>query len=282
MITFARRRRRPAATYRVGLCAAALSVVSLVAAGCGLTDDAEATINRSPTLVEKGALTVCTNMPYPPFEFMQDGKAVGFDIDLVKEVAKAMKVRTVIVPMGFDVIESGQALNNGRCDVAVAALTINGDRARVLDFSSPYFNAEQAMVVSSVSGIDSLDDLSGLRIAVQEGSTGEIYVTDNAPRDAEIVPFGETSEIDAALSAGEVEAAVYDNVVVDEALSRNPEFEIAERFDTVEQYGMAVKKNSNVELLRTINRVLAEIQAPGDARYDTIYTRWIGERASEQ
>jgi polar amino acid transport system substrate-binding protein len=255
----------------------------LVVAGCGFDfgeDEGAASIEPDPKFVEAGTLTVCTSIPYEPFEFTQDGKPVGFDIDLANEVAKRLDRRPEIVSRDFETIQSGQVLNDGTCDVAVAALTISGDRARVMDFSSPYFNAGQAMVVRDGSGITTLEDLSGLTIGVQGGSTGELYVTDNAPPDAEIVPLKDPAQLEAALSDGQVDAAILDYTIVGDVISRNPDFEAPRRFDTGEQYGMAVKKNSNVDLLRIINEVLADLQAgPG---YDAIYNKWFRGAASNQ
>lgn len=255
--------------------AAAAAAVAMVAASCGaFGEESEGSTDPAPKFIEEGALTVCTSLGYPPFEFTENGKPVGFDIDLANRVAQSLDLRMKVVNVDFDHIQSGQVLNNGRCDVAVAALTINGERARVLDFSSPYFNAKQAMVVREDSGISSLDELDGLDIGVQEGTTGQIYVTDHAPSDAEIIPYQDPPEIDDALSTGELDAAIYDNTVVDDVISRHSEFEVAAEFDTGEQYGMAVKKNSNVDLLRIINEVLAELRA--GKGYDAIYNKWIG------
>ena len=100
----------------------------------------------------------------------------------------------------FDAITSGDSLNSGACDVAISAMTISGERARVLDFSSPYFDASQAMVVTKDSGLNSLEDLSGRKIGVQAGTTGELYVTDNAEADTEIVPLDDAAAMDDALA----------------------------------------------------------------------------------
>ncbi len=249
-------------------------VVCLAVAACA-EDDTAGVAAPEPVLVEEGSLTVCTSLPYEPFEFRKDGETVGFDIDLASQVAEELRLAPRIVNADFDAIQSGELLNDGRCDVAIAGMTITGDRARVVDFSSPYFNAAQAMVVGPGSGVSSLEDLGGLKIAVQSGTTGELYLTDNAPNDAEIVTFEDASDVDAALRDGEVTAAVYDNTVVGDVTARNPEFEVAAEFDTGEQYGMAVKKNGNVELLRTINAVLAQLDASGG--YDELYRKWFGK-----
>ena len=80
--------------------------------------------------------------------------------------------------------------------------------------------------------------------------------------------------MDEALETGEVDAAVYDNTVVGDVIARNPDFKVATEFDTGEQYGMAVKKDGNVDLLRSINDVLADLKADGG--YDKIYATWFG------
>jgi polar amino acid transport system substrate-binding protein len=254
--------------------ACALLVLAAGLAGCGSDDDPATTAALDPKVVKSGTLTVCTSFPYPPFEFKEDGKPAGFDIDLANEVAKELELEPTILNEDFDAIGSGQLLNEGKCDVAIAGLTITGERARVLDFSSPYFDAAQAMVVKRGSGLNSLDDLGGGKIGVQEGTTGELYVTDNAPSDTEIVAFNLASEVDTALAQGDIDAGVYDNTVVGDVVSRNPDFEVAAEFDTGEQYGMAVKKNGSVDLLRFINNVLADLKANGG--YDKIYNRWFG------
>lgn len=256
---------------------AAVVLLALVTAGCGTLrgddTDAEGSTAREPDVIQPGTLTVCTSLPYEPFEFEQGGKTVGFDIDLATEVAERLDLKPVFLDEDFDAIASGQLLNEGTCDVAAAGLTITGDRARVLDFSSPYFNSAQALVVQAGSGIASLDDLAETRIAVQSGTTGETYLTDNAPGDAEIVPYNNPSKMAAAVSSGDVAAALFDNTVVGD-VTADGALEVATEFDTGEQYGMAVKKNAAVDLLRTINDVLAELQENGG--YDEIYAKWFG------
>jgi polar amino acid transport system substrate-binding protein len=259
---------------RLAAVVASLLAVSVGLAGCGSEEAPQTSAPLDPQVVEPGSLTVCTSFPYAPFEFRQKGEPTGFDIDLAKAVADELGVELVVVNADFeDDIQSGAMLNAGECDVAIAAMTITGERARVLDFSSPYFDTAQAMVVVKGSGLKTLDDLSGAKIGVQEGSTSELYVTDNAPDDAEIVAFADASEVDAALQDGDVDAGIYDSTVVGPVVSRNDDFEIAAEFETGEQYGMAVKKNGSVDLLRFINDVLANLRADGG--YDKIYDRWF-------
>jgi polar amino acid transport system substrate-binding protein len=245
-----------------------------VAAGCAADDGVGVGAIPAPQVIEKGTLTVCSDMPYEPFESIEKGKPVGFDIDLIREVATDLDLSLDVRDTDFDAIQSGDALNSSRCDLAISAMTITGERARVLDFSSPYFDASQALVVAKGSGIDSLDDLAGRRIGVQGGTTGELYVTDNAPSRAEVMPLEDAAAMEDALTARTVDAAVYDNTVVGDVVTNNPDLVVAAEFDTGEQYGMAVKKNGNVDLLRSINKVLVDLEQNGG--YDKIYAAWFG------
>lgn len=263
----------PAMVHRVvgSACAALLLAVGLAA--CGSDGGGTTTAALDPQVIRPGTLTVCTSFGYPPFEFKQDGKPAGFDIDLADEVARRLGLKAVFVNAKFDDIQSGQALNEGKCDVAAAGISIRGDRARVLDFSSPYFDAAQAMVVRQGSAVSSIDDLAGRKVGVQDGSTSQLYVSDNAPKTADIVAFNTVAQVTDAIRRGTVDAGVYDNTVVGDVVAHNPRFAVADEFQTGEQYGMAVKKDSSVDLLRFINNVLADLKASG--RYDQIYDRWI-------
>ena len=258
---------------RTAAAAAGLLLLGFGLAGCGGEADA-GPAPLDPTLIKSGRLTVCTSLPYEPFEFKEKGEFVGFDIDLATAVAKRLKVRPVFVDTDFDGIASGAPLNAGTCDVAAAGLTITGERARVLDFSSPYFDAAQTMVVPAGSGVTSLDELADQKIGVQTGTTGELYVRDNAPSSVEVVTIDDLSEIASSMARGDIDAAFYDNTVVKDVLSENPDFEVAADFNTGEQYGMAVRKDGSTDLLRTINDVLAELVEKG--KYDEIYQTWFG------
>lgn len=259
---------------------AILAVAMLGLSACAAAEGSTEISTPSPSLIRDSTLTVCTSYPYEPFEFERGGEVVGFDIDLVGEVAKELGVDVAYVNEDFQDIESGELLNANFCDIGVAAFSIDGDRARVVDFSSPYFNAAQVMVVQKGSGIKDLNGTAGGRIAVQQGTTGETYANDFAPPNTQIVKFASAEDVDSALSGGTVDAGIYDNNVVGGAIERYPNFEVVAEFDTGEQYGMAVKKDGNVDLLRVVNQVLADIQDNG--RYDEIYQTWFGKNKVQQ
>ena len=269
---------RPAPrTSPARLTAAALSSVALLAtlSACGGSasgSSADALTEVSP--VFKGVLTVCTDSPYAPFVYEEKGKLVGFDVDLGRAVAHALDVDLDVLDVPFDDITSGEALNNDVCDVAISAMTITGERARVLDFSSPYFDAKQALIAPRGSGMYELTDLAGMRVGVQKDTTGETYMSDFAPETTEVIAFDDAAGLQAALAAGELDAAMLDNTASGQFVSENPSLKLSREFDTGEQYGMAVKKDGNIPLLRRINDTLAKMREDGS--YDKIYAKYFG------
>jgi polar amino acid transport system substrate-binding protein len=225
------------------------------------------------SFVYDGALTVCSDIPYEPFEFKKNGQFTGFDVDLVNEIAKDFDVQLDMVDVAFDDITSGKVLNEEVCDLAVSAMTITGERARVLDFSSPYFDAKQVMVTTKGSGLADLASLAGRKVGVQGETTGETYVRDFAPDTAQVVPYEDAALLEQALLDGSVDAIVLDNTISGPMTEKNPRLRVAREFDTGEQYGMAVRKDGNIPLLRRINDALTELRA--DGTYEKIYNTYF-------
>jgi polar amino acid transport system substrate-binding protein len=264
---------RPLNVRTVAVAAVALLSLSACATGGDRTET-----ESGAKLIEQGALTVCTHLPYKPFQFNQGGQVVGFDVDIMDLVAEDLGVQQKIVNTPFEGIQSGQSLNTAQCDAAAAGMTITEDRAKVLDFSDPYFEATQALLVQKGSGITDLDDLAGRSLAVQEGTTGAIYAEENAPEGTEIRTFEDLALLTTAVKTGQVDAGINDNGVLYDYVQTNPDTEVATEFDTGEQYGFAVQKGQNDQLLATINDVLAK--AKQDGTYDEIYRKWFGNAPS--
>jgi polar amino acid transport system substrate-binding protein len=256
---------------------AAAAAAALALSGCA-TDTETTTTESGANLVEAGTLTVCTHLPYEPFQHTEGGEVVGFDVDLMDLVAEELGVEQKIFDTPFEGIQSGQALNTGKCDVAAAGMTITEERARVIDFSDPYFNATQALLVKKDSGIDSLEALSGKSLAIQEGTTGALYAQENAPDDVELRSFEDLALLQTAVKTGQVDAGINDNGVLYDYVKDNPELDVSTEFDTGEEYGFAVKKDGNDVLLETVNEVLATAQE--DGTYDEIYEKWFGDAPS--
>ena len=215
-------------TSRILTSAAAAGVLSLTLAGCG---SSTTTTDSGAKVIKEGQLSVCTQLPYKPFEFRQEGKVVGFDISMMDLVAKEQGLKVTIVQTPFEGIQSGQALNTNQCDIAAAGMTITDARAKVIDFSDPYFSATQALLVKKGAGFDSLDSLAGKKIAVQQGTTGEIYTKENAPKDAKIQVFEDLGLLTTAVKTGQVDAAVQDNGPLLDFIKSNPDVEVTAEFD---------------------------------------------------
>ncbi|MDX1620361.1 MAG: transporter substrate-binding domain-containing protein [Nitriliruptorales bacterium] len=97
-------------------------------------------------LITDGTLTVCSDIPYAPFEFEEDGEFTGFDIDLMRAIAQKLGLELEVKAIGFDPIQSGTALNSDQCDVAASAMTITEEREENLNFSEPYYDAKQSLL----------------------------------------------------------------------------------------------------------------------------------------
>jgi polar amino acid transport system substrate-binding protein len=253
---------------------AVAAAATLTLAGCA-TDTETTTTESGAKLIEEGTLTVCTHLPYEPFQFTEGGEVVGFDVDMMDLVAEELGVEQEIFDTPFEGIQSGQALNTGKCDVAAAGMTITEERARVIDFSDPYFNATQALLVKKDSGIEDMDDLSGKTLGVQENTTGALYAQENAPDDVEMRSFEDLALLQTAVKTGQVDAGINDNGVLYDYVQDNPDLAVATEFDTGEEYGFAVQKDGNDELLRIVNDMIE--QAQDDGTYDEIYKKWFGE-----
>ena len=248
--------------------------LALTAAGCA-KDDTSTTTESGLKLVKEGTLTICTHLPYEPFEFTEGGEVVGFDPDVLKIAADAEGLDTEVIDVAWETITTGEALNAGQCDVAAGAMTINDERAAVMDFTDPYFTATQALMTKTGSGITSLEDLAGKKVAVQDGTTGADYVRENAPKDTEVISFEDSSLMQQAVLTGETDAGVNDNGLLNYFVSENPEVEVTTEFETGEEYGFSVKMDGNDDLLAAINDGIASDD------YDTVYEKWFGTAPAE-
>lgn len=258
--------------------AAVVLSVTLLLAGCGGSDEEQAGgTGPQVDLINAGKLTTCTHLPYQPFQFEQEGKIVGFDVDMVDLVAKELGVEQDIVDTPFEGIQSGEDLNARKCDIAAAAMTITDERKQKIDFSAPYFDANQALLVKKGSGIASLDDLKGKTLGVQSGTTGKMYAEENAePAGAELKDYEDLALLLSAVKSGQIPAAINDIPVLLDYAKNNPDTEVTAQFETGEQYGFGMKKETSRKLQEVVNRVIE--RAKSDGTYDRIYEKWFGQK----
>jgi polar amino acid transport system substrate-binding protein len=249
----------------------------LLAAGCssGGDDGGKKATAKGVPLVKAGQITTCTHLPYPPFQSEIDGKVQGFDVSLVDLVAKNLGVKQAIVDTPFENFKTGAFLNSGQCDLAAAGMTITEERKKNVDFSDPYFNATQAVLVSKKSGLTSLADVKskGKKLGAQAQTTGEDYVKGKG---YDPISFESSDAVLNGLRTGQVQAVVIDYPVVQGWLKDKANaaaFKIADNINTGEQYGFTVKKG-NSKLLAAVNKALADAKA--DGTYKKLYEKWIG------
>jgi polar amino acid transport system substrate-binding protein len=220
---------------------------------------------------------VCSDIPYSPFEFEEEegsGEYTGFDVALVDAVAAELGLETEYRVTVFDTILASLAA--GDCDVVASAMTINPEREEQANFSQPYYNSQQSLLVRSddAETYASLEDLAGQTIGVQEGTTGQAYAEENAPEDATIRSYAGGEELFVALQAEEIAAVLQDLPVNSYRAAQDDAFVVTASIGTEEQYGFAFSKD-NEPLLEAFDGVLTAFLS--DGTYDGLYEEWFGD-----
>lgn len=257
-----------------------VGAVALVAAGCGSSGSSSSSSGSETTAESTGGggeeataggepLKVGSDIPYPPFEQGKPGKYTGFDIQLMEAIAEKMGRTAEFEDTSFETIF--RDVGQGKFEAVISAATITPEREKAVDFSNPYYNSEQAVLVKEGSGIKKLEELEGKTVAVQQGTTGQELAKEKIGG-AEIRPFPEGPDAVNALKAGTVEAVIIDAPVAQNAVEKSGGVEIAEKVPTEEQYGIAVGQGET-ELLDEINSGLTEVEK--DGTYTKIYEKWF-------
>ncbi|MET9517512.1 ABC transporter substrate-binding protein [Streptomyces sp. NPDC002994] len=246
-----------------------------LAVGCSSDDEGPAEAAGGVPVVEKGKLTTCTHLPYPPFQSEQGGKVVGFDVALIDLVAKNLKVEQKILDTPFENFKTGAFLNSGECDLAAAGMTITADREKNVDFSVPYFDATQALLATKKSGVTTLDEVKSekKKLGAQAETTGESYATSKG---FDPVAFESSDAVLNGLRTGQVDAVVIDYPVVQGWLkdkANADQFVLGQNIETGEKYGFSVKKG-NTKLKAAIDKAITDAKA--DGTYKKLYEQWIG------
>ena len=259
-------------------------VAGLVLAACGKqAPPAPAVVVAPPPAASAPApaarvYVVGTDAAYAPFESQNEkGEIVGFDIDVVKAVAAKAGIEVKFVNTPWEGIFN--ALNQGDRDLLVSAVSITDERKQTMDFSTPYFDAQQLIAVATASKVAKFDDLKKLKVGVQTGTTGDEAASKLMGKtNANLKRFESTPLALKELEAGGVDAVVADNGVVINYVNNNASGKFKTVTDSTfaaEQYGLALKKG-NTELKGKLDKGLADIKA--DGTYDKIYTQYFGAK----
>jgi polar amino acid transport system substrate-binding protein len=219
-------------------------------------------------------IVIATDATWPPMEMVDESKnIVGFDIDLMNAAAKAGGFEVEFKNTAWDGIFAG--LEGGKYDAVMSSVTITDERKQTMDFSVPYINAGQILVVKNdVSGVEKLDDLAGKTVAAQIGTTGAFEI--DKVTSLKKKEYDEIGLAFADLANGRVDAVVCDTPVAAQYALQNDEYKgklkiVGQPF-TDEYYGVAVKKG-NKKVLDNLNKGLKKVLDAGGNK--AIEEKWL-------
>ncbi|HFC8821954.1 TPA: transporter substrate-binding domain-containing protein [Neisseria cinerea] len=261
--------------------AAAIACSALTLSACGgQSKDA-----ASPAANTGKVYRVASNAEFAPFESLDSkGDVEGFDVDLMNAMAKEGNFKIEFKHQPWDSLFP--ALNNGDADVVMSGVTITDDRKQSMDFSDPYFEITQVVLIPKGKKISSSDDLKNMnKVGVVTGYTGDFSVSKLLGSDnPKIARFENVPLIIKELENGGLDSVVSDSAVIANYVKNNPtkgmDFVTLPDF-TTEHYGIAVRKGDG-ETLKVMNDALKKVRESGE--YDKIYAKYFakeGEQAAK-
>ncbi|MBG6085299.1 ABC transporter substrate-binding protein [Zhihengliuella flava] len=252
-----------------GLAVTAAAGLALTACSSGDSAAQSSDADTGLTLMNEGKLTVCSDLPYEPFEFRdENGEIVGFDMDIASEIAADLDVELNVLDDGFEGIQSGLALN--KCDISISSISITEERKGNMDFSTPYMDDDLTLVAPADGEIEDLESAAGKRVAVQTGTTGETYAQEQG---LTAVGFEDAGLQLEALKAGTVDAALGNVSVLGYGIADEEGFERVEDYETGEQLGISIKKG-NSAMAEAVNGTLERLDESD--KLDELEEKWFG------
>lgn len=232
------------------------------------SDDADAEEASGEDAGEGGTLIMATNAEFPPYEYHEGDEIVGIDAEIAAAIADELGMTLEIEDMAFDSIIT--AVSSGKADMGLAGMTVDPDRQKNVNFSDTYATAAQVIIVNEDSDIAGPDDLTGKKIGVQLGTTGDIYAEDI--EDAEIERYNKGMEAVQALQQSKIDAVVIDGEPAKVFVAENEGLKLLDEPLTEEEYAIAIAKD-NDELLEKVNTALASLKDSG--KLDEIVAKYI-------
>ena len=231
---------------------------------------AEAAETEAAKEAAGGKLVMATNAEFPPYEYHDGDAIVGIDAEIAKAIADELGMELEIEDIAFDSIIP--EIVSGKADMGLAGMTVTEDRMQSVDFSDTYAKASQKIIVTEDSEIASPDDLKGVIVGVQLGTTGDIYVSDLEADGTTVERYSKGFEAVQALSQGKIDAVVIDGEPAKTFVAETQGLKILDESFTDEEYAIAVKKG-NTELLEKINGALKTLKDNGTL--DEIVAKYI-------
>lgn len=253
-----------------------LLIISLIFTACGQKEEA---IDTWKELKDRGTIIVGLDDTFVPMGFRdKDGKLTGFDIDLAREAIERLGLELELQPIDWNLKE--QELISGNIDLIWNAYTITDSRLEKVNFTKPYLDNKQLIVVLSDSDIDSKDDLKDKIVCTQNSSSALDAIEKSGAKedfkDGDLVLFDTYTEAFLDLEIGRVDAVIADEVLAKYYIEERgaEKFKIAEGDFGDEEYGVGVRKGDRI-LLDKLNKVLDEMKEDGTAA--AISEKWFGE-----
>lgn len=222
---------------------------------------------------QRGRLVVGVDQNSNLFGFRDPatGKLEGFDIDMAREIAKAMfgdpdKVQLKVMPVSHRI----EALKDGEVDLVIFLMTITCDRRNDIQFSSVYFDAGQRVLTRKASSVTGLEDLGGKKVCAPRGSTSSINVAAADSRPV-LVEADTMTDCLVLLQQRQVEAISTDDTVLAGLAEQDPATEVVGKRFSSEPYGIGIPKD-NEDMVRYVNAVLEDIR---DGSWQDSYRRWL-------
>jgi ABC-type amino acid transport substrate-binding protein len=220
----------------------------------------------------ENTLIVATSADYPPFEFYKDGQIVGFEIDLIRAIAKELNKEIILKDMSFDSLIGG--LQSGRIDIAISAISATPEREEKVDFTIPYHRTLSVMLVDQTSPITKPDDLSNKSVGVQMGTTYEKMIKQDwqpAIQNLSIRSLSKVPDLIQDYKSGRLNAIVLGINEAESIVKTYPEMKIIPISSTKAVYAIALPKGS--PLTDQINSILKKWQADGSIK--KIQDAWL-------
>ena len=250
-------------------CCLSLAMALSLTAGFTSMADEQSALDR---VLERGTLIVATDAAWPPFEYMEGENVVGADIEIASDIAESLGVELEVVNVAFDSLS--MYLENGEADLAIAAITVTEERQETMEFSEPYCDSCQYIVVKEDDEtVKSIDDLAGYTIGVHLGTTGDFLASDEvnigvlSGTGASVQQYKDLTIAAMGLNAGDVQAIVCDSLLAENICTVNEglkcfEAVYADGSSTLEQYAVAAAKGET-ELIEKVNEVVVPLKEDG-------------------